>query len=177
MDSIAEIEGGAKKGLKKAKKIDDVVEEESDVDKDTEFEDEDEDVPETIIIEDDVVGSDYEEEEEDYDIPSEAKPEENLNHTDYYRKIKTIAPDDRMTSNIMTLYEFSEIIGIRTLQIEKGSPIFTDVEDLFDAYDMAIKELFDRKCPLMVIRKTGMYEQEEWKANEMGFPADIRSGF
>lgn len=176
MYSINEVEGGAKKDLKKAKNIDDVVEEEYDVDEETELEDEGDELQETKIIDDDLVGSDYEE-EEDYCIQSESKKEEDLNHTDYYRKIKTIAPDQRMTSNIMTLYEFSEIIGIRILQIEKGSPVFTDVEELFDTYDMAIKELFDRKCPLMVIRRTGMYEQEEWKVNEMGFPADIRSGF
>ena len=75
------------------------------------------------------------------------------------------------------MFEFSEIIGIRTQQIEKGSPVFTDVSELHTPYDMAIKELFDRQCPLKIIRKTGPFEQEEYSCNEMGFPADVRSAF
>ena len=83
----------------------------------------------------------------------------------------------RLTSDIMTMFEFSEVIGIRTLQIEKGSPVFTDVTDIHIPYDMAIKELFDRKCPLKIIRKTGRFEQETWSCNSMGFPFDVRSAF
>ena len=75
------------------------------------------------------------------------------------------------------MFEFSEVIGIRTLQIEKGSVVFTDVSELHDPYDMAMKELFDRQCPLKIIRKTGRFEQEEYRVNDMGFPADTRSGF
>jgi DNA-directed RNA polymerase subunit K/omega len=131
----------------------------------------------------DVVGSDYEEEESDDELPEEARKlsaqpiTEHLQDSNYYRTI-TVVPDNmRLTSDIMTMFEFSEIIGIRTLQIEKGSPIFTDVSELHIPYDMAIKELFDRQCPLKVIRKTGPFEQEEYKCNEMGFPADVRSVF
>jgi DNA-directed RNA polymerase subunit K/omega len=131
----------------------------------------------------DVVGSEYEEEESDDELPEEAEKlsaqqiTEDLQDSNYYRTI-TVVPDNmRLTSDIMTMFEFSEIIGIRTLQIEKGSPVFTDVSELHTPYDMAIKELFDRQCPLKVIRKTGPFEQEEYKCNEMGFPADVRSAF
>lgn len=149
-------------------KIDD---EEDHVEKVTDDEDE-------IVKEDESVGSDYEEEEEEeFDTAFDQKSEEDLNNSDYYRKIKIVDPGERITSDIMSLYEYSEVIGIRTLQIEKGSFIFTDVSFLNDARDMAIKELFDRKCPLIVIRQISEFEQEHWKCNEMGFPADIRSGF
>jgi DNA-directed RNA polymerase subunit K/omega len=166
----------------KAKVLDDVEDAEIESDKKTELDEEE--VP--VLDEEEVeyvVGSDYEEEESDDELPEEAKKlsaqpiTEHLQDSNYYRTI-TVVPDNmRLTSDIMTMFEFSEIIGIRTLQIEKGSPVFTDVSELHTPYDMAIKELFDRQCPLKVIRKTGLFEQEEYKCNEMGFPADVRSAF
>jgi DNA-directed RNA polymerase subunit K/omega len=104
-------------------------------------------------------------------------PEEDLHSSEYYRRIKIVSPEDRITSDIMTLFEFSEVIGIRASQIEKGSQVFTDVRDISSARDMAIKELFDRRSPLVIIRQTGLFEQEHWKCNEMGFPSDVRSNF
>jgi DNA-directed RNA polymerase subunit K/omega len=178
---------GTKKNLDKQKKVkakvlDDVEDAEIESDnKKKELEEEEEEEVEEEVEE--VVGSDYEEEESDDELPEEAKKlsaqpiTEDLQDSNYYRTI-TVVPDNmRLTSDIMTMFEFSEITGIRTLQIEKGSPVFTDVSDLHTPYDMAIKELFDRQCPLKVIRKTGPFEQEEYKCNEMGFPADVRSAF
>jgi DNA-directed RNA polymerase subunit K/omega len=166
----------------KAKVLDDVEDAEIESDKKKELDEEE--APELYEDEvEEVVGSDYEEEESDDELPEEAKKlsskpiTEDLQDSNYYRKI-TVVPDNmRLTSDIMTMFEFSEIIGIRTLQIEKGSPVFTDVSELHTPYDMAIKELFDRQCPLKVIRKTGPFEQEEYRCNEMGFPADVRSAF
>jgi DNA-directed RNA polymerase subunit K/omega len=177
----------AKKKLDKQKKVkakvlDDVEDSEIESDKKTGLDEEE--VP--VLDEEEVeyvAWSDYEEEESDDELPEEAKKlsaqpiTEDLQDSNYYRTI-TVVPDNmRLTSDIMTMFEFSEIIGIRTLQIEKGSPVFTDVSDLHNPYDMAIKELFNRQCPLKVIRKTGPFEQEEYKCNEMGFPADVRSAF
>lgn len=180
-------EGGAKKktekqGKVKAKVLDDV--EDAEIVSDSKNDLEEDEVPEVDEDEvEEVVGSDYEEEESDDELPEEAKKlsthpiTEDLRDSNYYRTI-TVVPDNmRLTSDIMTMFEFSEVVGIRTLQIEKGSPVFTDVSELHAPYDMAIKELFDRKCPLKVIRKTGPFEQEEYKCNEMGFPADVRSAF
>jgi len=166
----------------KAKVLDDVEDAEIKSDKKKELDEEE--APELYEDEvEEVVGSDYEEEESDDELPAEAKKlsaqpiTEDLQDSNYYRTI-TVVPDNmRITSDIMTVFEFSEIIGIRTLQIEKGSPVFTDVSELHTPYDMAIKELFDRQCPLKVIRKTGPFEQEEYRCNEMGFPADVRSAF
>ena len=166
------INGGAKPTKIKAKVLDDIEDEELQQKKK-------EDVEE---IPDEEVGSDYEDESDDevelHDINFHQKEEkENLYDTDYYRCIKVVPPEMRITSDIMTMFEFSEVIGVRTLQIEKGSPVFTDVEELNSPYDMAIKELFDRKSPLKIIRKISKFKQEEFTANEMGFPFEIRSSF
>lgn len=186
MNNYEDTEGTKKKLEKqkkmKAKVLDDV--EDAEIDSDDKKELDEEEVYELDEEEkEEVVWSEYEEEDSEDELPDEAKKlsaqpiSENLQDSNYYRTI-TVVPDNmRLTSDIMTMFEFSEIIGIRTLQIEKGSPVFTDVSELHTPYDMAIKELFDRQCPLKVIRKTGPFEQEEYKCNEMGFPADVRSAF
>ena len=102
---------------------------------------------------------------------------ENLNDSKYFRDIKVVSRGMRKTSEIMSLFEFSEVIGTRISQIENGAPVYTDVTGLRDVKDMAMKELFDRKCPLKIIRRTGKFSQEVWSANEMGYPADVRSRF
>lgn len=161
--------------------MDDLEEVESDIEKKI-----DDDIVDTNDIDEEtIVGSDYDEEgsDEDVELSDEENKipqqpmSENLHDTEYYRSINIVPDQKRITSDIMTMFEFSEVIGIRTSQIEKGSPVFTEVSELHDPYDMAIKELFDRKSPLKIIRRTLRYEQEEWKCNEMGFPFDIRSAF
>ena len=177
-DSV--IDGGAKPTKIKAKVLDDIEDEE--LQKEKKEEEEVEEIPDVVDQYEEEIGSDYEDESDDevelQDVNFHQKEEkENLYDTDYYRCIKVIPPEMRITSDIMTMFEFSEVIGVRTLQIEKGSPVFTDVEELNSPYDMAIKELFDRKSPLKIIRKISKFEQEEFTANEMGFPFDIRSSF
>jgi DNA-directed RNA polymerase I, II, and III subunit RPABC2 len=186
MDNETVDEHITNQGKFKAKVMDDVEDAELAVEKKEEVDIGDDDIIDPDDIDDDgIVGSDYEEEGPDDEpiLPDEVNGlsqqniNENLYDTNYYREIKVVPDDMRITSDIMTMFEFSEIIGIRTLQIEKGSPVFTDVSDLHIPYDMAIKELFDRKSPLKVIRKISKFEQEEWKANDMGFPFDTRSSF
>lgn len=192
MEDDNKTSGGAKKkvivketkqGKVKAKVMDDVEDAELALDEKPVFglgDDNPDDIDEDVLV-----GSEYDDDEhddehalpDDLNMLSKHDVKENLYDTNYYREIKVIPDDMRLTSDIMTMFEFSEIIGIRTLQIEKGSPVFTDVSELHISYDMAIKELFDRKSPLKVIRKISKFEQEEWKANEMGFPFDIRSSF
>jgi DNA-directed RNA polymerase subunit K/omega len=144
---------------------------------DNEDEGEDEDtLIERIVNDDKDVGSDYEEIDVD-DATVEVETKEELHSSAYYRTINVVPDNKRMTSDIMTMFEFSEVVGIRMQQIAEGGQVFTDTANLVDPHDMAIKELFDRKCPLKIIRKLNKFTQEEWKVNEMGFPADVRSGF
>jgi DNA-directed RNA polymerase I, II, and III subunit RPABC2 len=203
MEKTDVIVGGMKKKIKnpikipgkmKAKVLDDVEDAEliaekkvipGDDDDDDDDDNDDDDDPHNIDDPDDdkPVGSDYEGESEDYDesgdMNKNTKGEipENLYDTNYHREIRVVPDNMRITSDIMTLFEFSEVIGIRTSQIEKGSHVFTDVTLLHTPYEMAIKELFDRKSPLKIIRRISILEQEEWKCNDMGFPFDIRSSF
>lgn len=188
--SIAEQEDTPKHVTKvKAKVIDDieVVDGDSDDNSDDEKvvnttddegdtdDEDDEDNEDDEDDEDDEGDTDNEEEPEKKDM--DLKQRENVMDSNYQRIIKVTRDEDRITSNVMTIYEYSEVIGIRTTQIEQGMHVFTDVEGLESAHDMAVKELFDRRCPLKIIRRLGKFSQEEFKCNEMAFPIDIRSDF
>ena len=143
-------------------------------DRDTDIE---EDVELELIdapVETQTVSSDVEDEVDDIPI---VRDDVDSSNPEYHRKINITPPNMRITSEIMTLFEFSEVIGIRATQIEKGSPVFVDLTGLTDPRDMATKELLQRRCPLKIVRKINAHEQEEWSCNEMGFPIAKRSAF
>lgn len=78
-----------------------------------------------------------------------------------------IKNDDKITSNILTIYEMTELIGIRATQIANGAPIFTDIEYINDPIEMAKKEIINNKCPLYVKRYIGLDKFELWDPNVM----------
>jgi hypothetical protein len=46
-------------------------------------------------------------------------------------------PEDRIMSEVMTKFEFCEVVSIRAKQIENGGESFTDVGDLTDPLEIA----------------------------------------
>lgn len=90
-----------------------------------------------------------------------------------------IVPDnDRTTSQIMTLEEYTEAVGIRATEIENGTPVFTDVSGMTCPIEMAKKEILDGKSPYKLIRemsaKKGSKTVEIWKINDMTLPITRR---
>ena len=94
-------------------------------------------------------------------------------------KVLVIPDHNKTTSNIISKYEFCEAIGVRATQIERGAPVFTDVAKITNPIEMAKKEFFDRKSPLILERviidnKEQRFKVvEEWKVREMTFPPNI----
>lgn len=93
--------------------------------------------------------------------------------------IVIVSNDDRKTSDVICDSEYTEAIGIRASQIERGSPVFTDVTGIRDPIIQAKKEFYDRASPLVlerVIEKRGnVWRAEHWKVREMTFPIRDRS--
>ena len=87
-------------------------------------------------------------------------------------EIVFVAPENRITSEILTKFEFTEIISHRAKQMENGGVCYTDVGELTDPLEMAKKELMDKKCPLDLIRGITDKIFERWHVNEMGYNAD-----
>jgi len=96
-----------------------------------------------------------------------------------HRVVRVVPEGERRTSNIMSIYELVEAIGIRASQIEHGAPPFVDVTGLDDPIAQARKELFARKTPLILRREVARGPREilveEWKVREMGFPHAFRA--
>lgn len=95
-----------------------------------------------------------------------------------HKTIIVVPSNDRRTTHIINDYEFTEAVGIRASQIERGAPVFTDTTGLKDPIKMARKEFYDRKNPLIlerVIEQRGnAYRVEHWKVREMTFPIKNR---
>ena len=81
-----------------------------------------------------------------------------------------VKPEDRITSDVMTLYEYTEVISIRAAQIQANAKTFTNVDLLDDPIKMAEKEIYDRKCPLSIKRNINENEVEIWEVNELAIP-------
>ncbi len=84
-----------------------------------------------------------------------------------YRK-----PEDRITSEVMSKFEYCEVISIRARQIEIGGSPFTTIGELTDPIAIAKKEIADKKCPLSIVRMITDKIAEKWHVNELGIPYD-----
>ncbi len=88
-----------------------------------------------------------------------------------------IDDNNRMTTNIMSIFEYTAIISLRAKQISNGlSEIpntFIDATKIIESNSLNIEEeiakeeLKQGKCPLKVRRFISEYEYEEWSANEL----------
>lgn len=65
---------------------------------------------------------------------------------------KKVKPEDRTTTPYMTKYERARILGTRALQISMNAPVLVDLEGETDPLQIAIKELGEKKIPLIVRR-------------------------
>ncbi|KAF2021857.1 RNA polymerase Rpb6 [Aaosphaeria arxii CBS 175.79] len=82
-------------------------------------------------------------------------------------KDKRIPNDKRTTTPYMTKYEKARVLGTRALQISGNAPVLIDVEGMTDPLQIALKELREKKIPLVVRRflPDGWYE--DWTCEEL----------
>jgi len=100
-------------------------------------------------------------------IPSGDAAAASRHKGDKAPKDKKIKKEDRKTTPYMTKYEKARILGTRALQISMNAPILVDQEGETDPLQIAIKELRDKKIPLIVRRymPDGFYE--DWTCEEL----------
>ncbi|KAK4547214.1 subunit common to RNA polymerases I, II, and III [Oleoguttula mirabilis] len=82
-------------------------------------------------------------------------------------KNKKIAADKRTTTPYMTKYERARVLGTRALQISLNAPVLVDVEGETDPLAIAIKELREKKVPLVVRRYLPDGWYEDWTCEEL----------
>jgi len=82
-------------------------------------------------------------------------------------KDKKIPNDQRTTTPYMTKYERARILGTRALQISMNAPVLVDLEGETDPLQIAIKELSEKKIPLIVRRYMPDGWYEDWTCEEL----------
>ncbi|SPO01151.1 probable DNA-directed RNA polymerase I, II, III 18kD subunit [Cephalotrichum gorgonifer] len=82
-------------------------------------------------------------------------------------KDRRIPNEDRTTTPYMTKYEKARILGTRALQISMNAPVLVDLEGETDPLQIAIKELKEKKIPLIVRRYLPDGYYEDWTCEEL----------
>ncbi|CAG9972360.1 unnamed protein product [Clonostachys byssicola] len=82
-------------------------------------------------------------------------------------KDKKIPEAERNTTPYMTKYERARILGTRALQISMNAPVLVDLEGETDPLQIAIKELREKKIPLIVRRYLPDGYYEDWTCEEL----------
>ena len=73
----------------------------------------------------------------------------------------------RITTRYMTKYERARVLGTRALQISMNAPVMVDLEGETDALKIALKELRERKIPMIIRRYLPDGYYEDWSIDEL----------
>ncbi|ORZ38194.1 hypothetical protein BCR44DRAFT_116440 [Catenaria anguillulae PL171] len=73
----------------------------------------------------------------------------------------------RITTPYMTKYEKARILGTRALQISMNAPVMTELNGETDSLQIAMKELREKKIPLIVRRHLPDGSFEDWGVDEL----------
>ena len=128
--------------------------------------------PEPEAAEGDETGAqaDGENGDEDRQVVASGDPNAAANHgkgNEKSHKNKKIPNDQRTTTPYMTKYEKARILGTRALQISMNAPVLVDLEGETDPLQIAIKELREKKIPLVVRRYMPDGYYEDWTCEEL----------
>lgn len=80
---------------------------------------------------------------------------------------KSGAPVERITTRYLTKYERARVLGTRALQISMNAPVMVDLEGETDPLKIAMKELRERKIPIVIRRYLPDGSFEDWGIDEL----------
>lgn len=80
---------------------------------------------------------------------------------------KKVPKDQRNTTPYMTKYERARLLGTRALQISMNAPVLVDTGGETDPLQIALKELQEKKIPLVVRRYLPDGYYEDWTCDEL----------
>eukprot|EP00092_Neocalanus_flemingeri_P000948 GFUD01001011.1.p1 GENE.GFUD01001011.1~~GFUD01001011.1.p1 ORF type:complete len:136 (-),score=55.25 GFUD01001011.1:157-564(-) len=112
---------------------------------------------------DDIDGEDIEDAEGEADAGgehSEALPS-GTTGDDHLKILK------RITLPYMTKYERARVLGTRALQIAMCAPVMVELEGETDPLQIAMKELKQRKIPIIIRRYMPDGSYEDWRIDEL----------
>ena len=80
---------------------------------------------------------------------------------------------DKITSPLMTKFEYTRLLGIRAMQVSMNAPVMIDVGNMIDPIEIAKKEIKECKIPLIIKRKLPNGTFENWSICNMIIPNDM----
>ena len=77
-------------------------------------------------------------------------------------------PQTNITKNILSKYEKTKIIGVRMEQLARSAePYVPFNKDAFNPFEIALRELHERKLPFMICRALPNGQHEYWRLEDM----------
>ncbi|XP_075232428.1 RNA polymerase II subunit RpII18 [Lycorma delicatula] len=121
-------------------------------------------------FEPDDVGDDFDEVEEDGDLEDIDQQEdegENIELLSGNDARGGVSRSNRITTRYMTKYERARVLGTRALQIAMCAPLMVELEGETDPLQIAMKELKQRKIPIIIRRYLPDNSYEDWAIDEL----------
>ena len=101
----------------------------------------------------------------DVEGPQGGDNDESVEVLDASQKTKPNAT--RITTKYMTKYERARVLGTRALQISMNAPVMVEIEGETDPLKIAMKELRQRKIPIIIRRYLPDGSFEDWSIDEL----------
>jgi len=123
---------------------------------------------------DDYEDNDFEEDFQEADEPDDLN--DDLDGADGAQEQIDVLPADeaeskqitvRTTTPYMTKYERARVLGTRALQIAMCAPVMVELEGETDPLQIAMKELKQRKIPIIIRRYLPDSSYEDWGIDEL----------
>lgn len=76
-------------------------------------------------------------------------------------------PKKNVTKNILSKYEKVKVLALRAEQLQRNATPYVEVDEPFNALEVAKKELAAKKIPFIVCRKLSNGTKEYWRLNDM----------
>ncbi|XP_054257160.1 DNA-directed RNA polymerases I, II, and III subunit RPABC2-like [Macrosteles quadrilineatus] len=121
-------------------------------------------------FEPDDVGEDFDEVEDDADIDEidqQDEEGENIELLNAQDARGGVQKSNRITTKYMTKYERARVLGTRALQIAMCAPVMVELEGETDPLQIAMKELKQRKIPIIIRRYLPDNSFEDWGIDEL----------
>ena len=117
------------------------------------------------------VGSDEDIDDDDIDVSPEDGGDNTIVDSTATRAEILLGP--KTTSRIMSKYEKTVIIGVRTRQLQLGAKPLVDIQGPHTEQDITLKELKERRLPLVVkrtLRGVPPVKVEYWRVSDLIVP-------
>ncbi|KAL0266305.1 UNVERIFIED_CONTAM: hypothetical protein PYX00_008890 [Menopon gallinae] len=116
-------------------------------------------------------GEDFEDVEDDDNIEELYQPEDdgdNIELVNANAENKgSVQKSKRITTKYMTKYERARVLGTRALHIAMGAPVMVELEGETDPLQIAMKELKQRRIPIIIRRYLPDQSYEDWGIDEL----------